>query len=1477
MKKIVSRSKSLLHRDEASRASKASRQQRSNGMDGSKEALDTKSKEDLRKDVDKAKEVAGKLTTSGGEASVGGKQVNTQEVLQKLQKSKKAAKAIPSFKSVARSVQIGKQMTLGERFVQIWQAASARAKDESETLYVIRVSADKEYEILVDYLENVLKESILNYEKCFDKEKEYLFFTLNARLDLLLLTAEFLEIEKPLKEHAPDGSVVKAAFRYDARTEFKGSDRMRTFLTPLERDRCMWYHLSQLSVKAQDQSFKFKGTEFYENEKIISRLVSDEHIECWPLHDEKIRNELLSEWLGGTEVASESIRSYFGEKIGFYFEWLRWYTRFLAYPAGLGFIVWLSMWLQDESPLLSLINGIFLSTWALMFNTFWRIEQQSVAFKWGVDELSEDKARRPEFRAEMIRDSSGKSVPHFKESPITGELEPYFSSEKRKWIYALTYSLTTLSIVLAVCIMLFCFYAADWLEDNVPGYHLGTIPSVGYSIIIPVLNSVYQGFAKKWTEMENHKSDIQFENHLIFKRFLFEFPNYYSSLFYAAFYKCDIALVRSQMATMLITFQIVGNMMEVVLPYGKKMYEVYKKGSDIQADPQLEAEGKLEDYESTFDDFLEMVSQFGYVTMFGAVWPLAAVFALANNILESRTDGIKLTINTRKPRGMQLANGIGTWGKVLHILCVFSIFTNMLLIGYTTDYWYQLLVAIGYEGVSPLGQAVSLLILEHVILIVLFSYERFTETEAKWVRDAKRRREYLRNEKLNKERQGKLQKFLQDTNHEAGRDLFNAKAMDEEGRRNLNKDAQASSISAPSKDIFPKVYTHILVFMALTYFFGAYGLHYLWVILAYLLLSLIEDKDRKGYVNRAREEKATMQSLRKIAGASTDNESSEWLNAIIKTAWVTAGDSIAKDVTNIVEDVIRAYLIFPITDIRLKVKVGSKAIKFNNMRCVQPEDKPHELSWYFDIDLSTDMDIKAKAMIKAVPLITKIEDFQMQGKLKIRMVLSKDPPMYAESVFVQFLEKPYIDFRLKPLMGTGDIMALIPDNIFNNIVYGAIKDMMVFPKELEVPLNGAPRPSVVKILIESGRDLPVKDILTRSSDPYVTIQVGLEKRITAIKKRNLNPDWNQTFEIPVWGYEKETLKLAVYDSDALPGEPDDLMGEAFYHLKGCEPGRVIEQTARLQGAKNGTVKYKLMVVPKVANENAKVGSMIFSITNVPQYKIFPNKAYKFIATCGACEDSTDAFMGIDKKIITELKLSLPAIVPEEDQLVLRFVEWDTLEEKQIGVVGSSKATLASLKEGENEIYMNLKETPEVTVQLLAEFTEGSTSLDSAPEASVRPGGKAIVRLLKAEGLQPRPRSLAGKIVGKVTGAGEKPRSPLVEFQVASESKLSNMISHDNNPVWDPEEETFEFKVNDIYAADVGINVWHKKKGDDISSTIGSTRLVISNHLNDGTPEDIKLPLVIFDGGEEIDTGDITVQFEWHADERVKSKTNLAAE
>jgi anoctamin-10 len=71
-----------------------------------------------------------------------------------------------------------------------------------------------------------------------------------------------------------------------------------------------------------------------------------------------------------------------------------------------------------------------------------------------------------------------------------------------------------------------------------------------------------------------------------------------------------------------------------------------------------------------------MITQFGYITIWSLVWPLAPIFALINNYVELRADAVKICKHVRRPVGDRVES-IGSWLETL--VCPLSCFIVPLL------------------------------------------------------------------------------------------------------------------------------------------------------------------------------------------------------------------------------------------------------------------------------------------------------------------------------------------------------------------------------------------------------------------------------------------------------------------------------------------------------------------------------------------------------------------------------------------------------------------------------------------------------------------------------------------------------------------------------------------------------------------------------------------------------------------------------
>jgi len=190
---------------------------------------------------------------------------------------------------------------------------------------------------------------------------------------------------------------------------------------------------------------------------------------------------------------------------------------------------------------------------------------------------------------------------------------------------------------------------------------------------------------------------------MIIKSFLFKFINSYNSLFYIAFFKkldpsqgCPAAgdpkcltELQIQLGILFGSALVVNNTLEIVIPYLKTLLAA-RQNQVVEADSltkkaqsQWEKEYELLPY-TTFDDFDEMVVQYGYVTLFVVAFPLSPLCALINNYVEIRLDAKKILTLSQRPKPLG-AIGIGTWLSILNVLSFISIITNTLIVVFNVE------------------------------------------------------------------------------------------------------------------------------------------------------------------------------------------------------------------------------------------------------------------------------------------------------------------------------------------------------------------------------------------------------------------------------------------------------------------------------------------------------------------------------------------------------------------------------------------------------------------------------------------------------------------------------------------------------------------------------------------------------------------------------------------------------------------------
>lgn len=91
----------------------------------------------------------------------------------------------------------------------------------------------------------------------------------------------------------------------------------------------------------------------------------------------------------------------------------------------------------------------------------------------------------------------------------------------------------------------------------------------------------------------------------------------------------------------------------------------------------------LPEYEY-FTDYLEMIIQYAYITLFATAFPLGSFFAMIFIYVESRSDLFKLSKLCRRPLAYN-THSIGIWDKIMTAISYTATFTNMYLFAFAPD------------------------------------------------------------------------------------------------------------------------------------------------------------------------------------------------------------------------------------------------------------------------------------------------------------------------------------------------------------------------------------------------------------------------------------------------------------------------------------------------------------------------------------------------------------------------------------------------------------------------------------------------------------------------------------------------------------------------------------------------------------------------------------------------------------------------
>lgn len=428
-----------------------------------------------------------------------------------------------------------------------------------------------------------------------------------------------------------------------------------------------------------------------------------------------------------------AVRDYFGECIAFYFAWLACYTQLLVLPA-VGAVAAAVYAFDRDDPVFAVPRtfyrsgsvertrfsitpaaftvGLSVILWGLVFAKYW--ERQSVWYQleWGTAVLDdgEDVHERPGFWGER------------RLNPVTHEVETHYSSRKR--LARQLGSLAVLALLMAtnVVVVIVLVLVQGSLVHYGVELRLAVLVSCGaQACVIQASGDALSRIAHSLSEWENHQHAAAFELSVIAKVFALQAVNTYAGLLLVAFvdlawfthvpglqalaerFQARVAPHVNALVQLetLVLFIFVARIASHVLSIAHRILldalatpvsspsqasRLRSSESDSMSptSSSVEDEHALDVYRGAYQDYTQIVVQFGLVVMVASVFPLAPVLALVECALELRLDALDLCRFYQRP-APDAAAGIGPWASCIQLLLTLALATAFGLVAFTAD------------------------------------------------------------------------------------------------------------------------------------------------------------------------------------------------------------------------------------------------------------------------------------------------------------------------------------------------------------------------------------------------------------------------------------------------------------------------------------------------------------------------------------------------------------------------------------------------------------------------------------------------------------------------------------------------------------------------------------------------------------------------------------------------------------------------
>ncbi|XP_031755249.1 extended synaptotagmin-1-like [Xenopus tropicalis] len=373
-------------------------------------------------------------------------------------------------------------------------------------------------------------------------------------------------------------------------------------------------------------------------------------------------------------------------------------------------------------------------------------------------------------------------------------------------------------------------------------------------------------------------------------------------------------------------------------------------------------------------------------------------------------------------------------------------------------------------------------------------------------------------------------------------------------------------------------FSKCILFLLWGYFGGYSGLRFFYVAVGLGVWYWYKYKYRKPTAQvpvMKTEEKAKQQAKAPPKVQDDQFENVRCLTVMMENMWPYLRKYVAKFLKEKIQPKLRSRNKYLKHCSFMEIDLGTKPPEVNRMRVESDVEKKQII-----MDLQISYNAPVKVIIGLYEhAIARVNTIKLEGTFRIVLApLMGNVPIVGAMTFY-FPQRPDLHLEwtgLTSLLNISGVQSLTQKKVVDKIA-----NFLVSPKHITkritskfdiMELRFKERKNALRINVLEARNLVAKDFITKKSDPFVVVHGGGKTFKTRVISKNLNPQWNQTFEILFSELPGQEITFEVFDRDEAR---DDPMGSCKIAVSQVLERKSINKWFRLENVQSGDLHIKV--------------------------------------------------------------------------------------------------------------------------------------------------------------------------------------------------------------------------------------------------------------------------------------------------------------